>query len=528
MLLTSQASTDGDEAVVGTMAKHVLENGQHPFFFYGQDYGGGASIEAHFAAVSFALFGISSTSFKSVGLVISMALLLLSYFFIRRYYGAGAAAICSTLLVFSPTFIEWNLKVRGGHILALIFSLVLCHFFFKSTDPDGVEGTNQKDKGRREILYPFLFGLTAGLAYWNLPVAAVLLITLFILWAYQDYFFFLRKRFFIFCTGAVTGLAPFFAHALSHQLEFPGFILSKRVTSFNFSPSHILDSLFELIQYDGPSFFTPYLDQSAIHYYGKIPVYAWFLFAISVLAVVRLTIKCCKREKSAVCSAEKKTAERVISFYIIFYLIIYLCQSGIAGNPRYLLPLEPFLTLATALFYLELLKHPKIILRRVGLFFLTVQIIIGISIHGLWLQKPAQFISAGAVSTPFLQETISKTIRYLDQEKIRYVYTPDHLLEWKIIFDSKERIIASRLDPSHRYLPYLREINRAVVKEGVSYAIVFPNSDEKYSLSTLKKVLTFLNKERLQYERTDIDNVIILHGISQRVFGVLPGPEGLS
>jgi hypothetical protein len=50
LLLTSQSGADGDEAVVGVMAKHMLEGKEFPLVFYGQHYGGGATVEAALAA----------------------------------------------------------------------------------------------------------------------------------------------------------------------------------------------------------------------------------------------------------------------------------------------------------------------------------------------------------------------------------------------------------------------------------------------------------------------------------------------
>ena len=522
LLLTSQAACDGDEALVGIMAKHILEKGEHPLYAYGQDYSGGASIEAHLGAISYALFGMSSVSFKAVGLIISLSLLLATYFFVRRYYGVDTSFIVALLLAFSPTFVEWNLKVRGGYMLTMIFNLGLCHLFFKCIEDHEKNKSNQTNKTSAKMFYPLGFGLMAGLAYWNLPVSALFIITLLFLWACHDYGVFLQKRFLIFCAGVLIGLIPIIAHTTILKIDLWGFIASKRVTEFDFSPAHILQSFWWFLKHDGPSFFTPHLDHPASIYYNQIPPYAWFLFSIAITAFAYLVINKCIKRKSLLYASPETTVQRVIPFYIFIYIIIYLCESKVKGNPRYLLPLEPFLTLVTALFYVELLKHSKWILRGVGLLVLAGHILIGIGVNALWLQKPAQFASAGSVSTVFYQKTILKTIHFLDQQNIQYVYTPDHLLEWKIIFESKERIIASRLDPSHRYLPYIVEINRAVVDKGSLYAIVFPKTEDKYSMSVLKKVVTFLNTRNYDYKIKNIDNIIIFHGIPSPIFDVIP------
>ena len=55
---------DGDEAIVGLMAKHILERGELPVFYYGQHYMG--SLESILASTSFAVFGISSFTLQSL------------------------------------------------------------------------------------------------------------------------------------------------------------------------------------------------------------------------------------------------------------------------------------------------------------------------------------------------------------------------------------------------------------------------------------------------------------------------------
>src|SRR5262245_17158176 len=73
VLLTSQRYEDGDEGVVGIMARHVLTKGEHPLFFYGQLYGGGGAIEAYLAAPVLAAFGSSPVALKSVALCFWLA-----------------------------------------------------------------------------------------------------------------------------------------------------------------------------------------------------------------------------------------------------------------------------------------------------------------------------------------------------------------------------------------------------------------------------------------------------------------------
>ena len=60
---------DGDECVLGLMAKHVAQGKEFPVFFYGQHYAL-SSVEAAAGALGFLGFGVSAVSLKLAMLAI--------------------------------------------------------------------------------------------------------------------------------------------------------------------------------------------------------------------------------------------------------------------------------------------------------------------------------------------------------------------------------------------------------------------------------------------------------------------------
>src|SRR5260221_10493396 len=66
---------NSDEATMGIMARHIAYNGEHPIFFYGQNYMG--ALEAYLGAALFHLFGPSLFSLR-LGLLILFILFLVS------------------------------------------------------------------------------------------------------------------------------------------------------------------------------------------------------------------------------------------------------------------------------------------------------------------------------------------------------------------------------------------------------------------------------------------------------------------
>src|SRR5579884_4378047 len=67
--------TNSDEDTIGVMALHIAYHGEHPIFFYGQNYMG--PLEAYLGAGLFHLFGASLFTLR-LGMVLCFALFLAS------------------------------------------------------------------------------------------------------------------------------------------------------------------------------------------------------------------------------------------------------------------------------------------------------------------------------------------------------------------------------------------------------------------------------------------------------------------
>src|SRR6185503_14095117 len=124
LLFTSQSMADGDEAVEGLMAIHVLRGAEHPIYPYGIRYGAGAGMEAHLAALAFMAVGVSSPALKSVGLLFWCLDLVLVGAIAKRLGGAPVALAAMALFASSPAAAQWSLKVSGGHQVAVTLCLL--------------------------------------------------------------------------------------------------------------------------------------------------------------------------------------------------------------------------------------------------------------------------------------------------------------------------------------------------------------------------------------------------------------------
>ena len=79
---------DGDEAIVGLMARHIAFLGEQPVFYWGQPYLG--SLEAFSVAPLFHVFNSSTFLLKLVPAAYSLGFLVLSAIVSRRISGTAA------------------------------------------------------------------------------------------------------------------------------------------------------------------------------------------------------------------------------------------------------------------------------------------------------------------------------------------------------------------------------------------------------------------------------------------------------
>src|SRR5438046_1301952 len=113
ILLTSQTHVHSDEAIIGLMAKHILEGRYFPFYMYGQAYNAGAAWEAYLGAIAIALFGVSVISLKSCIVALSLLCLFLFYRMCLALYGQHAAILATIVFGLTPSLLKWHSQVRG-------------------------------------------------------------------------------------------------------------------------------------------------------------------------------------------------------------------------------------------------------------------------------------------------------------------------------------------------------------------------------------------------------------------------------
>ncbi len=167
VLASPLGEIDGDEAVVGLMARHIAFLGDRPPFFYGQHYLG--SLEAFTAAPLFRLFGASAAVLKLVPTLYSLGFLWLSVVLARRLFGDGPALLTGVYLAVPPAmWAVWSTKARGGYAELLFLGEALLLATLWAAQP----------AARRWVraIQSLSWGLLAGLAFWTHLLAVVYLV----------------------------------------------------------------------------------------------------------------------------------------------------------------------------------------------------------------------------------------------------------------------------------------------------------------------------------------------------------------
>ncbi len=122
-ILTVYRWIDSDQAVVGLMARHILQ-GERPIFFYGQPYNG--ALEAYLTAPIIALWGANDLTIRLIPVGLSAAFAALGAATITRLLGPMAGALTGAYLAAGPPLLlRWTTAAGAGYVEALLLGTLV-------------------------------------------------------------------------------------------------------------------------------------------------------------------------------------------------------------------------------------------------------------------------------------------------------------------------------------------------------------------------------------------------------------------
>jgi hypothetical protein len=422
-LLSSNLLLDGDECIVGLMAKHLYEGKEIPLFFYGQSYGF-SFLELLPIDLHYLFFGISDISVKLAMLVMwSIGILLFYKTLIQLNFKNQRLPLFITLfLIFAPAWAVWSMKARGGYLTSFVLTFLITSLIFN-------ENINKK-----KWIW-LLIGFLSVIIFQSQPLWLPGLLPIIILKLYDSHE---KKAFLSILTGVFLCVLLFY-------------FLKKGMPIFwephVFALPNLWHSLYEIP-------YRVFLNMAGSFYYEipdnhnfVISLIAWCL-TIMVLALpfILLILTIIKKHYNPLLLAFLSSTLLTIS-YALFLLDF---------DPRYLLPLMGYFLLMFSILA-DKIKN-QIAFKIFIAFFVCIGSI------SLYSFKYAKYES-------FKKENLSELIRVLNSKDIHYVFCTNPLLQWEIDYYSQEKIIARYTLAKDRYPPYITTINNAFSSGKVKIAV---------------------------------------------------------
>ncbi len=155
---------DGDEAVWGLMARHVLD-GELPAFFWGQGYGG--TLEVFLSVPLLALAPTSVVALRAVPVLLTLVAVYLVWRVGRRTVGEPAATAAAVLFWVWPSYAIWkSIRAHGFYASGLVLCLLVLLLALRLAE---------RPSRRDAILLGFVLGLAGWQTFQILPVAVAAL-----------------------------------------------------------------------------------------------------------------------------------------------------------------------------------------------------------------------------------------------------------------------------------------------------------------------------------------------------------------
>ncbi len=186
IVIHTQGFIDGDEALVGIQAEHILR-GELPIYFYNQPYMG--SLEAYIMAGIFAIVGPSVWALRAEPILLSLIVVRLTWKLASALAGTARLPLhakqwfmtIAAFLAAIPPLYDTVLQLRtlGGYVEIFIFMLLLMLF--------ALALTNRRADGasRRELAWRWAsIGFIIGLGLWVNPLIfyAIFATAIWIVW----------------------------------------------------------------------------------------------------------------------------------------------------------------------------------------------------------------------------------------------------------------------------------------------------------------------------------------------------------
>jgi hypothetical protein len=423
-LLSPNLLLDGDECILGLMAKHIADGKEIPVFFSGQNYGF-SLIENIFGAIGFKLFGIGAITLR-VSLLCIWCIGIIFFFRTFEFVsGKSNAFMITILIILIPAWALGAMKARGGYITA--FTLT---FIFTSMDI--------RLNNNIKFFTSLIIGLLVGLIYLSRPFWIPGLIPfIFYSFIYKRNF----KQLAVLVSMAIV--VVFYINKLfimpSNEYWKPALF-----TNFNYFamikeiPSRIYDNITG----------SYWLDHNIkLGIFTRISTLIWsnMIIVATILQIYRI-IKKQYNPLSHICYAS---------------MILTLAYTPLLNQnygARYLLPYSCFLVMWAGSEILDNIEKKT----RYAFVIPIIGVALFISTIGSMIEyKNFNFMPPMTENNKSEKERIDDLLIYLQKNNVNNVFSANPMFQWEIMFYSKEEIIARWFNDTDRNPIYPKMVDKA-------------------------------------------------------------------
>jgi hypothetical protein len=425
---------DGDECVLGLMAKHVAQGKEFPLLFYGQHYAL-SSVEAAAGALSFLISGVGALPLKLAMLALWTVGILFSFLALSRIVGTSRSFWIAAVLVLNPAWAAWSMKAGGGYITSFTATAVLLWLLIQ-------------DRERETVIRWLIAAALTAVIYlaqplWLpglLPILFVVLASRRRLWWGVSYFV---------VTGAAILLVKF---ATGTSTETWG----------------------------GPTLGNPDLIGSLSRVGQQIYVFltgsyylSWAIDPPGPVTIVVAVVWCTVLPATALIQVYRLVTHRYhLPSHLLFVSVCstLLAEWALLGarDARYLLPLGALLVSLAGVEIADLLDR-RLLSKRVALVLTCVMLLLGSlsmrefrEFNYLWKNPPNRWTEA---------KRLQQLFGYLKVKDVSRVFSMNGMLDSQLVFYSDEKVLSRWADPLGRYPAYVREVDRALAN-GETVAVV--------------------------------------------------------
>jgi hypothetical protein len=420
---------NADEAVVGLIARHVLD-GELTTFYWGQAYGG--SQEALLTAPLFWVAGSSWLALRAIPLALDVVAVLLVWRVGRRTIGERAGVVAACLFWIWPPFVLFQLVHQQGFYAS---NVVYCALLLLLA----LRLVERPDRSRVG-----LFGLVLGLAFWQtaqiVPVAAGVIG--WIVWKQARRL----RRLWVAVPFAVLGALPWIVWNARNDwesLSMPDY--GDKAHSLRLLASPVLPMMVGL----RAPFSAQLLLPRALAYLIYVGLIAAFVYGAF---------------------KARRTSSSILYVVAAVFPFVYMISPKTVfslGTPRFIVVLGPVLAL--------LLAQVATTYARAALILALAGVVSVVTLQRMdaWFRqaRPPTTYAKGFGARQAVQAVprdLGSLVSALDTLGLKHVYA-DYWLAYRLDFDTRERIVAAESRfaaiPSGqedvRYRPYERAVRRS-------------------------------------------------------------------